>query len=80
MTPAELATELCHTATRLRSISYAADFTNPRHAAMSIALDLAASAVNAAAFRIDSATAERVSDELAANRPPRPVIESEVTS
>ena len=80
MTPAEIASELVRTAARLRSVVYGCDFTEPRQAAASLALTIAADAVNAAAFRFDPAAAELASDECAANRAPIQYIDSGVRS
>lgn len=59
---AELAAELVQIAKRMRAISYGVDFTCPRQSAASTALDIAASAVTAAAYRFDAKAAERAMD------------------
>lgn len=80
MTTSELASELVGIAARLRSLSYAMDFTNPRQSAASTALDIASSAVFAAAFRVNTDAAERADNARAAgDRGPSPVIESDVS-
>lgn len=63
MNTEELAKELVQIAKRLRDISYAVDFTDPRQSASSTALDIAAQAVTAAAYRFDAKAAERAMDE-----------------